>query len=230
MFPTNEEANKRNTSIEVVPHWPAADSHKAVDSFLAMQLGLWQIFASLKMYSFDLKDYLANGDIQTREFAFTNIFLDWADVEDDADITPGVAIHQASVTTYEDLGLTSNILEETVNRFCENTVVKVMHQAKCRLQATCWLANRDDRGGVRKAIEDAFDSPLDGRPCRIVTIPQYYDMEARYSLTSVDYPDNESSAQSNTWPIIAIFQAEIPVAKLVRSPGYLEPKASATIT
>jgi len=212
-----EETAVRASRDFDVPHFPSQLAERAIDAFLAMQLGLWQILAALPLYSIKAKKLL-EGKHEFREFRFERVFLDWAEMKDDRVPNNSVTILQAGATTYSYPGRETTLIEDSIDLYCPGTVLKKSHSAEVDLQIIVWLNNKDDRGGVRRAVEDAFDEPLDERAGRRVLVPEYWGQTARYTLQEIDYPDDSDSATDNTWPLVAKFRADIDVVKLVKRP------------
>jgi len=201
-------------------HFPSQLPQKAIDSFLALQIGLWQILAPLPIYSINT-EALLRGVHEYREYQLERIFFDWAEMKNSRVPNNSVCILGAGPTTYSYPGRETFLVDESRDKFCPGTILQVSHTAEVDMDVIAWLNNKDDRGGLRRALEDAFAEPLDDRAGRRVIIPQYWGQPARYSLQEVQYVDDTDTAKDNSWPLVARFRCDIAVTKLVRSEGDL---------
>ncbi len=208
----------RGAQIFTTPHFPSQQPQRAIDAFFALQVGLWQMLSAQEMYSIDTEKLLA-GAPTSRAFRFERIFFDWARQENDRVPNNSVAIQQAGATRYTDPYLDTVLLEDTIDVFCPGTILKRMHTAEVNINLVVWLSHKDDRGGVRRMLEDMFDDSEDERPGRRVLIKPYYNQIARYTLSEITYADTSDSATDNTWPLVATVACDIDVVKLVKRPG-----------
>lgn len=224
-IPNTRSGDDRSRFYE--EHW-ATDPERPVDSFLAAQLGLWQIISAMRPYSFDLTEWLASGSIQSRQMQIHRVFFDWPRAEEDGVPIPSVTIAQDGEGMYDHKGLTNTLDEETADKYGEGTVLKNVGLLNAPIQLVFMLATKDDRSGVRRAVEDAFlDEPSDERQGRRIVVAPYYDQVVRYSLVGQSYPDDDESAQANQWLLVSRLVAEVPVVKLVRSPSRVPPPSPA---
>jgi hypothetical protein len=204
-------------------HWPGLQTERSIDSGLAMQLAVFEILAALRPYSVDT-EALLNGQHEYRQMKFERIIIDHATQDSDLDPVPSAAIGIVGEQAYEADNLSLSVLEETVDRFGPGTVLKKVSHTKATLTVTSILGHKDDRGGVKKAWEDAFlDEPEDERAGRHVVVKAYYERVVRVVLKSVSFPDNAGDAQGNKWKVVATLDADVDVVKLVKSPGVMHP-------
>lgn len=206
-------------------HWPAADECRPVDALLALQLGIWPILTTMKPWSFDILEFLKSGRIESRKIEL-KVSFDWArptQALEGGMVTIGV--RAAGAVEYGWQNLENIVLEDTHGTFGEGTVlVKVAH-ARTSLVLEAWLATKDDRAGVRRALEDALlGEPDDARGGRRVCVDAYYRRVGRYTLLSIDSPDDEDSAQANHWVLRALVDSDIDVVRLVRAPAEYVPR------
>lgn len=204
-------------------HWPVANSGRGqIGSLVALQLGMWQLIAALRPRTLDLVEYLRSGKLEDREMQFTDVYLDWPDMNDEHLCPPVATVLAPEGREYSNDDLRAHILEETLGCYGDGTVLKKVSHVTTNLTVEVWLANKDDRAGVAKAFEDLFLEAPDGeQTSRLVLIAPYFDQVARYTLKSMVYPDSPESAQSNQWTLQATFSSEIDVVKLVDAPPSL---------
>lgn len=205
----------------VKSYFPALNSDRAIDALTALQYGLFQIVSVMDMYSID-RLALLSGRKESRKFNFKRVFFDWAETKDDRFPYNTVTIKQNGGCSYTYTNLEADILDGTENVFCQDTVLKRIYTCTTTLDCVVWLADKDDRAGVRRAFEESLDEPEADASGRRVVIEPYYNQVARYYLQGIDTADDPESAQDNTWPLIVSVSAEIDVVKLVRSPGLMK--------
>ena len=198
-----------------------------LDDYTAVQWGLAQVLGSLTMRTVDARALVESGQVRVAELRFHRVYLDHPDDEDErAQVTPSCTISEGMPTQYDLQGSGSGqrLLESTVDQWAPGTVLARLWEPTYSLAVTCWLANKDDRAAVRKALVEAFGvEPLDPRSGRRLVLPWYWDQTARYDLTRISYPDSSDLATRGTWPLVAEVTATTTAVQLVQSPGYLVP-------
>lgn len=202
------------------PSWPPLNPERSIDSFLACQVGLFQILSAMDMWSVDVMALLRNpNDVQARKFRFQAIHLDWAGVEHDHLPIPSATISSAGPTRYNPVS--PEFLDHTLDLYGEGTVLRRNAHAEVQIVVETWFSNKDERGGARKAFEDIFTEPEDERAGRRIVIRPYFDRVARYVMQEIEYPDHEDWAKENRFPLIALFAVDIECVKLVKAPPFM---------
>lgn len=199
-------------------------THGYLDDYTALQWGLAKILGSLVIRTVDGRALVDQGQVKVGTMRFSRVYLDHPDDEDERVPTPSAVISESTPTTYDLAGAASGqqLLEDTVNVWAPGTVLVKLWEGQYTLAVTCWLANKDDRAAVRKALVEAFGvEPNDPRSGRRVFLPWYWDRPARYDLQRISYPDSDELALAGTWPLAAEVIAQVSVVQLVQAPGCL---------
>ena len=220
-------SGRRNVEVTNYPAETPIVTGCYVDDFTALQVGMFRILEKLTFTTIDRFKRIVDGTVAQNEMVFTRIFLDWPDSEDDLLPIPSVTIHAPEEVEDDSQGPLSGqvLLEETQDLYCEGTVLRRLYELRANLMVTGWLANKDDRGGVRRGLTEAFSEPGDDRLGRRIIIPEYFDRVARYDLLGIQYEDTIDFARSKQWPISARFLADIEAVALVPTPRHIrEPR------
>lgn len=221
---TTPAPNGAGGLVEQVPRaWPTVDPFSAPDALSALQVGLAVMLSKVDFWSVDMQSLFENGATKKRKFRFDRIRLDWADENDElAGHIPSAAIVASDDLTYQDDNFSAVIDDDTDDVFGEGTVLRRVGHLSTVLEVKIWLANKDDRAGVRKGLEEAFlAEPSTEGSGRMIKVSQYYDQTARYLLRRMTMPDGEQNARSKQWIVNAFFQSDIQVVSLVRKPPYV---------
>lgn len=230
VIPSDPAADDRRSGSEDL--WPSVDAATGIDALRAIQLAVADILAALRPRSFDLLTYLKTGVANSREMEFHRVFFDYATQDDDQIPCPSAAIRRYGEGVYEGSGLSNTILEETADVFGPGTVCETSGTFSQGIEVLIMTAHKDDRAGVRKAIEDAFLGEVgDQRPGRRVVVPAYYGRTVRLALLAMDHPgDGPGTAQANEWLLQVRLQGTVDATRLVRRPAYLEhPSTNVTL-
>lgn len=220
--PAPADARKDSVLVFTPPTWPTVGGLASLDALTAVQIGMWQILASLRPVSLDTEEYLRSGRVEAREMAVSRVMLDWPDMSEDQVPIPSFTIAQAAPATYDAEDLVSYLddTEDAAAYTSRGYVLRKLAHMQASLRVICRLGTKDDRAGVRRALEEALlAEPLSERRGRRVQITPYYDRVARYMLTSIAYPDDADEARSNHWDLEAIIAADIPVVSATSLPA-----------
>ena len=201
-----------------------------LDDYTAVQLGLVQLLQGLTFRVTDLTA-LMDGRLETRAMDFGGrIFLDYPDPEDERIPVPSATVQEAAPPEYTLPGPISpaGYVEGSEGVWGEGTILRSAYFGSYPLQVVCWLSKKDDRAAVRQGLVACFYAePRDERSDRRISLPWYFDQVARYTLTSISYPDTDEQATRGVWPLVAAIQATVTAVHLVPAPGYLrEPQIS----
>jgi len=196
-----------------------------VDDFTALQIGMFRILEDLTFTTIDRYKRIVDGTVAQNQMVFTRIFLDWPDSEDDLLPIPSVTIHSPQEVETTSPGPQSGqpLMEETIDLYCPGTALRRLYELRANLTVVGWVANKDDRAGLRRGFVEAFSEPGDNRLGRRVIVPEYYDRVARFDLLGIQYEDTVDFARSKQWPISARFEADIQAVALVPIPVEIRP-------
>jgi len=195
-----------------------------VDDLTALQVGMADILTSLTFTTIDRKALLEDRRVEANEMRVERVFLDWPDTEDDQVPVPSATVMAPDAQDIELAGPLSGrqLLEDTVGVYGEGTVLRHLGEVSTTIQVVFWVAHKDERAAVRREMINAFIAePDDERGGRRVTVPEYFDRVARFSLRDVAYQDNPTDARQKIWPLVARFDADIQLVKLVQAPATL---------
>lgn len=211
------------------PHIMGADSRvtggdSKIDSGSALQIGMYRLLFGLTAHRLDLQDMIDKKVVKSDAFRFVKIMFDWPRQEDEIEF-PSALITFPDDQVFKYQHFNSVVLDDTLDVFGEGTVLKRTSTLSTPMLVVVWSDHKEERRGIRAAMEDALmDEALDELIGRRVSIPEYYDRTARFTFRNIAYSDGDESAQRNQWILVATFDAEIDVVKLITTPGFLRPQ------
>jgi len=212
------------SDIAVLPTMTPMGLERHLDTIAALQIACYRILMGMEIYQFDLEALLATQDLQGRKLELQRVFFDHPRNEDELDPMPSATILQSGDESYQYQARDTQILEETVDVYAPETVLRKLATAQVMLDLVIWSAHKEERRAIKAAIQRSFlAEPDDLRPGRRIVVPEYYDRVARLDLQNCNYPDSQDSAQANQWILQARFAADVDVVLLVKRPSYLKP-------
>lgn len=204
--------------------FPTLQLFRSIDAGAAIQLGCFEVLAALQFFTVDLEALVAGQPVleghDARQMKFERLILDWANPDEPIDPMPTCTIQITGPRVYDAANLTIAYIEGTEGICGANTVLRKVSHLTCTLQLISWFANKDDRAGCAKVLEDNLLGAVeDERSGRHVAVKVYFDRVARFILSSIEYPDIADQAHANTWELQAKLAADIDVVQLVKLPA-----------
>lgn len=204
----------------------AVDRARDLDALTSMQLGLATLIRPIVFTRTNLKELVDSGDVQSDDFTLQRILFDWPAQEEDVEPSPSALIWCPDRRRYDRDGLQGvELIEDTLDVYGENTILRKLSNVSCVLELTIWCAHKEERRGIIAALErELLAEPGDERPGRRIPVVHHYDRIARFDLLSAEYGDSAEGAQRNKWTVQAQVEADIDRVVLVPTPGFVDPR------
>lgn len=200
----------------------------------AAMVGLYRLIRGVTWQSFDLQKVL-DGDervaITLHSFTRTDadgrdlpaIYFDWPDWAVEDMPAQAALITSPEEIAWEPSGLHARLLEETLHRFGEGTVLRYLGEISGPLEIVCICAHKDQRRGLEARLLQLFAAERhDDRFGRRAIVPEYFSREARFTLQGVTRVDGPPEAIGNRWQLTVSLLAEIEQVELLVAPGFVD--------
>lgn len=151
----------------------------------------------LRKYLSEITFYRQGGkdSVGTREppIAFQvplrDIHVEWP--EDEAEMNlPAIALLAQSPANYQTPGLVTNVIEDSRDKYGDNTVLNVEAAVDEIFLIELWCKTKQERRGLKKGIEEIM-SPLQQMSGLRFVMPDYYDRLATFVVQSYEVVDDE---------------------------------------
>lgn len=122
-----------------------------------------------------------------------DILIEWPDYEVELKF-PSVVFLGLGPGSYETIGLTSYIDEETLNKYGENTVLQWQYEYVETFAMDVWCTLRAERRSIRAGLDVAL-TPTEQMSGIRFRMPEYYDQPVVFALQDADLIEGEDSGR-----------------------------------
>lgn len=194
-----------------------------LDALAVAQIAVFRVLSGSVYHGLDLAQFVDNGGVDSREFKLSTVFFDHPAQEQEAQPQITCTLHQGGFLPYDNPGLNTVILEETIDVFLKGTALRRTGTARVPILAEFRTSHNEERRGIRAGLERAFlTEPSDDREGRRVVVKEYFDQEARIQYKGQDQEDDSETAQSNRRLLAARFEVTLDTVQLVGTPELIE--------
>lgn len=194
-----------------------------LDVTAVMQIGIFKILDKTIMHRHNMEELVLNDSLESSSFAWNRICFDMPRIGEQELPLPMAVILTESKCVYDHSDFQSTLLEDTIDAYGENTVLRRTSNAKQTLTIHALSAHHEERRAIKKMFETTFlAEPNDDEVGRKVVIPQYYDRTVRISFVDCDYPETAPGTHANKHEVVATFECTCDVVLLVKRPGLIE--------
>lgn len=161
-------------------------------------------------------------------FVLNAVHASWPDAKVKLDY-PCASVTDAKL---QDLGahnFVPTVLEETLDRFCENTVLWKLAELEAEFQVDIFANDEPTRQAIMAALPGAFSPDEDRYGVIAEGSPRYFDRTARLTLLSYRRPDTPSAVFDRERRIVCRVSAEIDVVVL-RKVAVFRPQIKVAVT
>jgi hypothetical protein len=121
-----------------------------------------------------------------------NIHIEWPDNEVEMNAMPTIAFLAQTRADYDAVGLTSNVLEDTVDKYSPGTVLVVMSEYQEDFAIEIWTETKQERRSLLLGLETAL-SPLEQMAGLRFVMPDYYGQLVCFSLQNREVIDDDAA-------------------------------------
>lgn len=216
--------NPASKVLEINELTPVDDPRDLPEDVVAL-IAATRMLERMRFRRMDLEAYLAEGRVVSSTFELKRVIFDWPRAEDPIEPMPSALIQQTDEeTTYAPEGFETQLLEDTLDRYGDRTVLRKLGTATVPLLITVWCSHKEERRAVRaKLVRGLVAEPSDQRWARRVTVPEYYDRVVIFEIQGTSVDDDSDDAQQNHWVLGVRLTARVELVELVQPPPLMQP-------
>lgn len=216
--------NPADRILEIGNLVPANDPRDLPEDIVAL-IAATRMLGQMEFRRMDLDTYLAEGRVVSSTFALQRVIFEWPRAEDPIEPMPSALVQQTDEeTTYAPEGMETQLLEDTLDRYGDRTILRKLGTATVPLLITVWCAHKEERRAVRSTlVRGVMAEPSDQRWARRVVVPEYYDRVVIFEIVGTSVDDDADDAQQNHWVLAVRMTARVEVVQLVQPPPLMQP-------
>lgn len=192
---------------------------RELDATVPMQIAVWNILESMRLYRMNLENFIKTGTVSSSSFEWKGITYGIPEIGQAEGPLPWAAIVENGECNYEQQSQETDLIDDTTDAFEPGTVLRRYATATQSLAIYCLSAHKEERRGIKSALESAFlAEPDDDKAHRRVLVPQYYNRTVRLAMGKIDYADDGPKTQADKFELVMTLDAEVEVVRLVSRP------------
>lgn len=210
--------------LEINELVPVGDPRDLPEDTVAL-IAATRMVERLRFKRIDLDAFIADGTVMSSTFELKRVLFEWPRAEDPIEPMPSALIQQTDdETTYAPEGMETQLLEDTLDRYGDGTILRKLGTAAVPLLITVWCAHKEERRAIRaKLVRAAMAEPSDQRWARRVVVPEYYDRVVIFEIQGAAVDDDAEDAQQNHWVLAMRLLARVEIVELVQPPPLMQP-------